>query len=111
MAKPPAAGLAPLHPGEHLRTRVLPGLLQRGLPRGQFAERLGVSHEALDNLLGGKTNMTPSMALRLGRVLGDPPEKWMALQAAYDLWKAEAAMAEALKALQPLASARAKKAG
>jgi addiction module HigA family antidote len=108
MAKPPVRGLAPLHPGEHLRTRVLPALLQQGLPKGQFAERLGVSHEALDNLISGKTNMTPSMALRLGRVLGDPPEKWMALQAVYDLWKAEAAMGEQLAALKPIPKGKAR---
>lgn len=50
--------------------------------------------------------MTPSMALRLGRVLGEPPEKWMALQAAYDLWKAQAAMAEALATLEPIPKGR-----
>jgi addiction module HigA family antidote len=56
----------------------------------------------LDNLIGGKTNMTPSMALQLGCLLGEPPEKWMALQAAYDLWKAEAAMVDQLHALKPI---------
>jgi addiction module HigA family antidote len=109
MAKPLPRGAAPLHPGEYLRLTVLPRLLQQGVAKGAFAERLGVSGEALDNLIGGKTNMTPSMALRLGRLLGDPPERWMALQAAYDLWKAEAAMAETLKGLQPLPTAKAKK--
>jgi len=48
------------------------------------------------------------MALRLGRVLGEPPEKWMALQATYDLWKAEAAMGEQLAALTAIPRGKAR---
>ena len=52
--------------------------------------------------------MTTSIALRLGRVLGDPPEKWMALQAAYDLRKAEADIGEQLAALKPISKGKAR---
>ncbi|WP_293676543.1 HigA family addiction module antitoxin [uncultured Phenylobacterium sp.] len=108
MAKPLKRGLAPNHPGEILRLTVLPSLLtERDMPKGAFAERLGVSYDVLDNLVSGKTNMTPSLALRLGRVLGNEPQFWMNLQANYDLWKAEAAMGEHLAALKPVGKLKA----
>jgi addiction module HigA family antidote len=103
MAKPLKRGLAPTHPGERLHNITLPALLtDQGLSLGDFAERLGVARPILAKLVAGQSSMTPSMALRLARVLDTSPELWMDMQAAYDLWKAEAAMADQLAALKPL---------
>lgn len=112
MAKPPKSGLAPMHPGEFLRLTTLPALLaERNIPKGAFAERLGVSSVVLDKLVKGESGMTPSMALRLARVLNTTPQFWMNLQANYDLARAETAMGEQLKALRPLPPAKPTKAG
>jgi len=109
MTKPLKRGLPPMHPGEMLRQVTLPALLSDcQVPKGQFAERLGVSPTVFDNLVSGKSGMTPSMALRLARVLDTSPEFWMNLQVAYDLWKAEAAMSDQLSALKPLPKGKAR---
>ena len=92
-----------MHPGEMLCQVTLPALLSgQQIREGMLAKRLGVSQVVFHNLVVGKTGMTPSMALRLARVLDTTPEFWMNLQVAYDLWKAEAALAEQLRALKPL---------
>ena len=112
MAKLPKSGLAPMHPGEFLRLTTLPALLaDQGIPKGAFAERLGVTSGVFDKLVKGETGMTPSMALRLARVLNTTPLFWMNLQANYDLARAETAMGEQLKALRPLPATKAKRAG
>lgn len=103
MAKPPDP---PRHPGAYLKLDVLPGLVAQGVPLGVLAERLGVSRPILLKLVDGEAGVTPSMALRLAAVLGGTPEHWMALQAAYDLAKARAAMGGQLAALKPLPKPR-----
>jgi plasmid maintenance system antidote protein VapI len=39
--------------------------------------------------LAEKQPVTPSMAVRLGAVLGTSPASWLNMQTAYDLWHAE----------------------
>lgn len=103
MAKAPTHAPTPVHPGAILDAQLDHLYRQNILPRAEVAERLGVSSTVLDNLLTGKTSMTPSMAMRLERLLGAPTAaEWMASQAAYDLWKAEPAMASMLAAIKPL---------
>ena len=43
----------------------------------------------LMNILAGKRDITPQMAVRLGRSLGNDPKFWLNLQQAHDLWYAE----------------------
>ncbi|MGB3471648.1 MAG: HigA family addiction module antitoxin [Erythrobacter sp.] len=76
------AGLAPMHPGELLREDVIPG---SGLSKTAFAQRLGISREALHNVLSGKSSVSTILALKLGRLLGTSPEIWLNMQRQYDL--------------------------
>ena len=67
MANKLTRGLRPTHPGEILREDVLPAL---AVTKTRFAELLHVSRQTLYDLLGEKQPVTPQMALRLGRLLG-----------------------------------------
>jgi addiction module HigA family antidote len=88
----------PSHPGAILRLDVLPAL---GLNAAEVARRIGVSRQALHNILAEKSAVTPDMALRLGRLCGNGPVLWLRLQQARDLWEAERDLADVLATIQP----------
>lgn len=95
MTNPMIAGLRPAHPGELLKSEVIPG---SGLTKTAFAKRLGISREALHNVLSGKSAVTTVLALKLSRLLGTSPEVWLNMQQAYDLASVDPAkMAEVKK--------------
>lgn len=75
----------PVHPGEILREDVFPAL---GLSKSKIAVQLGVSRQTVHALLGERQPVTPQMAVRLGKLLGNGPRLWLNLQAAHDLWYA-----------------------
>lgn len=76
----------PTHPGEVLREDVLPAL---ELTQLEFANRLGVSRRTVSELLHERRPVTPDMAIRLGRLLGNGPEIWLRMQQTLDLWNLE----------------------
>lgn len=94
MTSKPTKGLRPTHPGEILREDVLPAL---DLTKTRFAALLRVSRQTLYDILGEKQPVTPQMALRLGRLLGNGPELWLRMQGAYDLAVAAQALAPELE--------------
>jgi len=59
-----------------------------GLPKTALAEHLGISRQTLYDLLGEKQPVTPQMAVRIGKLLGNGPLIWLNMQASYDLWHA-----------------------
>lgn len=73
----------PTHPGEVLREDVLPAL---GLTQKEFADHLGVSRLTVSEILHEKRSVTPDMAIRLGKLLGNGPEIWLRMQQAVDVW-------------------------
>ncbi|MGE0613765.1 MAG: HigA family addiction module antitoxin [Hyphomicrobiales bacterium] len=75
----------PAHPGQVLREIALPAL---GFSKTRIAAHLGISRQALYDLLGEKHPVTPQMAVRIGKLLGNNPLLWLNMQAAYDLWHA-----------------------
>ncbi|PPQ31150.1 HigA family addiction module antitoxin [Rhodopila globiformis] len=83
----------PTHPGAILREDVLPAL---DLSVTAAAAALGVSRQALHRLLAEDVAMTPEMAVRVGKLCGNGPRVWLAMQQARDLWQAERAMADIL---------------
>jgi addiction module HigA family antidote len=95
-------GLRPTHPGEILREDVLPAL---AITKTRFAALLHVSRQTLYDLLGEKQPVTPQMALRLGRLLGNGPDVWLRLQGAYDLAMQAEAMAGELAQIETLKAA------
>ncbi|MCF8200200.1 MAG: HigA family addiction module antidote protein [Sulfuritalea sp.] len=76
----------PTHPGAILREDVLPHL---GMTQKDFADRLGVSRLTVSEVIHEKRPVTPDMAMRLGRLLGNGPEVWLRMQQTLDLWELE----------------------
>ena len=74
----------PPHPGEIVRWECLEPL---GLTVTRAAEGLGVTRQALSDLVNKKAGVSVGMSLRLSQAFGSTPETWLGLQAAYDLWQ------------------------
>jgi addiction module HigA family antidote len=92
-------GLAPMHPGELLREEVLPALKR---DRSEIAGLLGVSRQTLYDILQERQQVTPDMALRLGKLCGNGPELWLNLQRKFDLHQAEKRLQGKLKKIPTL---------
>ena len=75
----------PPHPGEVVREECLDPL---GLTVTRAAEGLGVTRQALSDLVNGHAGVSVEMALRLSKAFGSTPETWLGIQMAYDLWQA-----------------------
>ena len=75
----------PPHPGEIVRHECLEPL---GLTVTRAAQGLGVTRQALSDLVNGKAGVSVEMSLRLSRAFGSTPETWLGMQTAYDLWQA-----------------------
>jgi|SRR5579864_9651046 len=76
------SGLPPTHPGELLREDILPALNK---PKAVIARLLEVSRQTLYDILAEKQDITPAMALRIGKLTGTSPEMWLNMQQSYDL--------------------------
>ena len=72
----------PPHPGRIVRQDCVEPL---GLSITEAAKVLGVTRQALNNLVNGKAGISPEMAVRLSKAFGGNPEMWLRLQANYDL--------------------------
>jgi addiction module HigA family antidote len=72
----------PPHPGSSIREDCLEPL---GLTVTAAAKALGVSRQALNNLIHGQARISPEMAIRLDKAFGGGAEAWLRLQVAYDL--------------------------
>ncbi|PYV19703.1 MAG: addiction module antidote protein, HigA family [Acidobacteria bacterium] len=46
---------------------------------------LGVTRQALNNVVNGKAAISPEMAIRLAKAFGSTAETWLRMQVAYDL--------------------------
>jgi addiction module HigA family antidote len=93
--------LPPMHPGELLREDVLPAL---GRSRAEIARLLGVSRQTLHSIVAERAPVTPEMALRLGKLCGNGPELWLALQSRYDLDRLSKTKEDEIAAIPTLAA-------
>jgi len=75
----------PPHPGVSVRINCLEPL---GLSVTEAAKVLGVTRQALNNLVNGKSGISPEMAIRLSKAFGSSPETWLGMQLDYDLAQA-----------------------
>src|SRR6476660_9833836 len=75
----------PPHPGLSVRRDCIEPL---GLTITEAAEILGVTRQAFNNLVNGKSGISPEMAIRLDKAFGGGAEAWLRLQMAYDLAQA-----------------------
>lgn len=73
---------SPSHPGRIVRSVCLEPL---GLSVTEGAKALGVSRQALSNLVNGHSSVTPEMAVRLAKAFGSTPEHWIRMQSAWDI--------------------------
>jgi addiction module HigA family antidote len=76
----------PTHPGALLRDDVIPAT---GRSKVEIAELLGISRQHLYDILRERKPVSPSVAVRLGKLFGDGAGVWTRMQAAYDTWQAE----------------------
>jgi len=93
-------GLPAIHPGEFLREI----LEDRGVSQAQFARAIGVSPMRISHVAKGTRPVTAELALLFGRALGQSPQYWLNLQAAFDLKQAERTIGARLKAVLELES-------
>jgi addiction module HigA family antidote len=75
----------PVHPGRVVRHDCLEPL---GLSVTEGAKVLGVTRQTLNNVISGKSGISPAMAIRLSKAFGSTAETWLRMQAAYDLARA-----------------------
>ena len=75
----------PCHPGAIVKYECLEPL---GLSVTRAAEGLGITRQALSDLINEKSGMSVDMAIRLSKAFGSTPETWLGMQMAYDLWQA-----------------------
>ena len=74
----------PPHPGAIVRHECLEPL---GLTVTRAAQGLGITRQALSDLVNGKAGVSVEMSIRLSQAFGSTPETWLGMQTAYDLWQ------------------------
>jgi len=79
------------HPGLHVRLDCLEPL---GLSVTKGAKALGVTRQTLNNLVNGKSGISPEMAVRLSKAFGGGPAVWLKMQMEYDLSQVEKSAAK-----------------
>src|SRR5438874_13831825 len=71
----------PTHPGQLLREVIIPAT---GKTKTEVAALLGISRQHLYDILEERKPVSPNIAARLGKLIGDGPRIWLAMQANYD---------------------------
>jgi antitoxin HigA-1 len=90
---------APTHPGAILREDVIPSL---GTNVSDMARHLQVTRQQLHRVLAETASISPEMAVRVGKLCGNGPNLWLAMQSAYDLWHAQRKLARKLQTIPTL---------
>ncbi len=90
--------LPAIHPGEFLAEI----LGEIGVSQAAFARAIGVSAMRVSHVVTGARPVTADLALRFGKALGQSPEYWVNLQAAYDLATARDALGGKLASVRQL---------
>lgn len=72
----------PPHPGLSVRLDCLEPF---DMTVTEGARVLGVTRQALNNLVNGKAGISPEMAIRLSKAFGSTPDAWAGMQLAYDM--------------------------
>ena len=89
----------PTHPGEMLLEEFLKPM---AISQRELADRIRVPYQRVNELINKRRGITPSTALRLGRVFGNTPSFWMNLQLRWDLYRAQLTEAAELKRIRPV---------
>jgi addiction module HigA family antidote len=75
----------PPHPGRLVRQECIEAL---GLTVTEAAQALGVTRQALNNVVNENAGISPEMAIRLESAFGSTADTWLSMQATYDLAQA-----------------------
>jgi addiction module HigA family antidote len=78
--------ISPIHPGEVLKEDFLD---QMGISQREFARKIDVPANRVNQIVNGKRGITGDTAIRFGLALGTSPEMWLRLQSRYELEKAQ----------------------
>ncbi|MDP6350491.1 MAG: HigA family addiction module antitoxin [Chloroflexota bacterium] len=76
---------SPPHPGGVVRRLCLEPL---GLTVTEAAKGLGVTRQALSDVVNEHAAVSVEMAIRLSKAFGSSPDTWLGMQTAFDLWQA-----------------------
>ena len=63
----------------------------------EAAAALGISRHTLHRIVTEKAQITPDMAVRIGKFCGNGPELWLGMQQAVDLCDARQKLAEVVE--------------
>lgn len=77
----------PIHPGAFIKQVYIEPY---NLGSNAVARKLDVSESTFNRLINAKIDLTPSMALRLEKVIGRSAESWLLMQDHYNLHQAKA---------------------
>jgi antitoxin HigA-1 len=94
----------PPHPGRLVRENIE----AYGLTVTGAARALGVTRQALNNVVNGRSGISAEMAVRLAAAFGSDADFWLRLQANYDLArvrKREVEIGARVRSLQATAAA------
>lgn len=75
----------PVHPG----LIVAEAIRALGVRKVDVAAVIGMNRSTLHKILTGRAPITPTVAVKIGKLLGNGGRKWCVLQAGYDVWLAE----------------------
>lgn len=75
----------PMHPGVFIR-RIYLELFD--ISAKELANKLQVRESVMSRIINGKGSVTPTMALKLSKVIGRSPESWLLMQYNHNLWAA-----------------------
>jgi len=70
-----------IHPGEILDET----LEARGIKKSLFADKCGISNKTVSQIINGKSAITPEMAIKFERALGNSASLWINLNTDYEL--------------------------
>ena len=86
----------PTHPGEMLVEEFLNPMQ---ITQRELANAIHVPYQRVNELVNQKRGVTPSTALRLGKLFGVSADFWLNLQIRWDLYKAQQTEASTLETI------------
>lgn len=88
-----------VHPGSFLKVRVLK---ERNITVSALANRLMVARPGLTNMLSGKRDITPGLALKIERAIGYPAAILCQMQTTYNLAHDRVELEREIERIEPM---------
>ena len=77
-------------------------LIPMGITQRNLADAINVPYQRVNEIINGRRGITPSTALRLGKVFGVSADFWMNIQLRWDLYFAKKSELNALNDIKLL---------